>query len=136
MRLHVETLFPLDASGRIVSVKPDGSAAPRFFLGRTKEGNVWWFRQDLEGELLEALDLKVSEHTARSKEWPKAANALGGRLKRIAPDLRKLGVDITFASSRTQGRRITITRTRKDRPDRPDRRETGQEDSFEDSRDS
>ena len=55
MRLHVETVFNLDATGRMARVKPDGSAAPRFFLGRTTEGNDWWFRSDLDGELVEAL---------------------------------------------------------------------------------
>ena len=79
-------------------------------------------------ELLELLEQIVSDHTVRSKEWPKAANALGNRLRRIAPDLRKLGVDINFPSSRTHGRRLTITNRRKDRPDRPDRPETTQED--------
>ena len=64
MRLHVETLFPLDATGRMVKVKPEGGAAPRFFFGRTKEGNVWWFRQDLDGELVEALEALCLEESS------------------------------------------------------------------------
>ena len=64
MRLHVETLFPLDATGRMVRVKPDGGAAPRFFLGRTKEGNECWFRQDLDGELVEKLEALCSEESS------------------------------------------------------------------------
>ena len=34
-----------------------------------------------------------------SKEWPKAANALSGRLVRLAPALRRVGVAITFDRS-------------------------------------
>ncbi len=56
MRLHVETVFNLDATGRMVRLKRDGAPAPRFFLGRTPEGNDWWFRSDLDGELVEALE--------------------------------------------------------------------------------
>ncbi len=71
MRLHVETLFPLDASGRMVSVKPDGGAAPRFFLGRTEEGNVWWFREGLDDELVAALEaLCLKESSSQSITGP------------------------------------------------------------------
>lgn len=59
MRLHVEALFTLDGAGRLVAVnEPGGGPAPRFFLGRTADGNAWWFRHDLSAALradLEAL---------------------------------------------------------------------------------
>ncbi len=57
MRTHVETLFTLDAQGRLRSVnETGGTAAPRFFLGQTLEGNQCWFRHDLDGELVRALE--------------------------------------------------------------------------------
>ena len=71
MRLHVETLFPLDASGRMVKVRPEGRDAPRFFLGRTKEGNAWWFREGLDDELVAALEaLCLRESSSQSITGP------------------------------------------------------------------
>lgn len=62
MERHVQALFTHDDRGRLRLVnEPDGAEAPRFFLGRTVEGNVWRFRFDLpEGlaEQLEAVCLK------------------------------------------------------------------------------
>lgn len=49
MRLHVEALFTRDDAGHLIVVnEPNGAAAPRFFLGRTAEGNACWFRHDVE----------------------------------------------------------------------------------------
>jgi hypothetical protein len=48
--------------------------------------------------------------TRRQKEWPKAANALSNRLKLLAPNLRRVGVDVSIDRDET-GSRITISRT-------------------------
>ena len=57
MRLHVEALFTRDAAGRLFSVNDrEGAPAPRFFLGRTDEGNLWWFRGDVGPDLARDLD--------------------------------------------------------------------------------
>jgi GNAT superfamily N-acetyltransferase len=62
MRIHLHTLFTRDASGRLLRVnEPDGKDAPRFFLGRTPEGNEWGFRADLPGNLVEALEAACRE---------------------------------------------------------------------------
>jgi RimJ/RimL family protein N-acetyltransferase len=56
MQLHVEALFTRDAAGRLVAVnEPGGAAAPRFFLGRTADGNAWWFRHDVDAILVNDL---------------------------------------------------------------------------------
>lgn len=48
LELQVDALFTHDAAGRIVAInEPDGGPAPRFFLGRTRIGNVWRLRHDL-----------------------------------------------------------------------------------------
>jgi hypothetical protein len=47
-------------------------------------------------ELLPLLTASVSERTAKEKSWPKQANALSGKLRRVAPPLRRVGVSITF----------------------------------------
>ena len=52
-------------------------------------------------ELLGELDAVVSDSTRRAKNWPKAANALAGRLRRLAPSLPAVGISVS--SSRAQG---------------------------------
>ena len=48
MRLHLQTLFRFDSAGRLVSTNETPPfAAPRLFLGRTREGNSWHLRHDL-----------------------------------------------------------------------------------------
>ena len=57
MRAHVAALFTSDASGRLLAVnEPDGGVAPRFFLGRTARSTECWFRQDLDSDLVRALE--------------------------------------------------------------------------------
>lgn len=56
MAVHVRTLFSTDADGRLGLVNtPDGGDAPRFFQGRTAEGNACWYRADLDGHLVDEL---------------------------------------------------------------------------------
>jgi RimJ/RimL family protein N-acetyltransferase len=57
MRLHVAALFAQDADGRLVVVnEPNGRPAPRFFFGRTAQGNAWWARHDLDEALADELE--------------------------------------------------------------------------------
>lgn len=56
MRFHVEALFTHDANSDLVAVnEPDGAPAPRFFIGRTRDGIVCRFRRDLDLETRRAL---------------------------------------------------------------------------------
>ena len=56
MRLHVEALFTRDDAGRLLMVnEPGGAPAPRFFFGRTAEGNACWFRHDVDAALVDEL---------------------------------------------------------------------------------
>jgi len=52
-------------------------------------------------ELLAELDAVTSDSARQAKTWPKAANSLAGRLRRLAPSLPEVGVSVT--SSRAQG---------------------------------
>lgn len=55
--LQINTLFHTDTTGRLLAVNEFGEPpAPRFFLGRTRQGNVWRFRHDLSAPLATALD--------------------------------------------------------------------------------
>jgi RimJ/RimL family protein N-acetyltransferase len=56
MQFHVEALFTLDATGRLLAVnEPGGGRAPRFFLGRTADGNECWVRDDVDDVLTRDL---------------------------------------------------------------------------------
>ncbi len=57
-------------------------------------------------ELLEELKQHVSEQALRDKAWPKAANALTNKLRRLGPSLR--AVDIEFRESRIGKERTRI----------------------------
>lgn len=63
MTLQIDALFTHDAAGRIVAVnEPDGDPAPAFFLGRTRQGNLWRIRYDLPAETARRLmELAASE---------------------------------------------------------------------------
>lgn len=57
MNIHVEALFTHDAHQRLHAInEPDGAPAPRFFLGRTSEGNLWRFRADVPAALIQQLE--------------------------------------------------------------------------------
>ena len=57
MQLVANTLFTYDQTGRMLRVnEPEGDIAPRFFLGRTREGNTWRFRHDLPMKVIQRLE--------------------------------------------------------------------------------
>ncbi len=76
------------------------------------------------GELWKALNDLVDEDTRRTRVWPGAPNALSGRLNRLAPALRDIGIEYEEGrlpgGSRTKVKRLKKA-SEKDRPDRPDR---------------
>jgi hypothetical protein len=54
-------------------------------------GPIW---SGTPSELYEELKKHVSEQTLRDKAWPKAANALTNKLRRLEPSLRAVGIDL------------------------------------------
>src|SRR4051812_41232163 len=57
MEWQAMTLFRHDAAGRLLAVnEPGDPPAPRLFVGRTTEGNLWRFRHDLPPTLVHTLD--------------------------------------------------------------------------------
>jgi hypothetical protein len=76
-------------------------------------------------DLLKALNDVASETQQKAKGWPKGPAVLAKTLRRIAPPLRKIGIDVAFERTPGGKRTRTITIARKegapDRPDRPDR---------------
>jgi energy-coupling factor transporter ATP-binding protein EcfA2 len=78
-----------------------GNAVRAFMAGRQTS----W--EGTASELLPLVTALIPENAAREREWPKRADALSGKLRRVAPALRRTGLHIAF--SRTgQTRTIRI----------------------------
>src|SRR5262249_38343102 len=45
----------------------------------------------------------------QSRDWPKSPNALAGRLRRAATNLRKAGIEVAFHRDGQRGRTICVT---------------------------
>lgn len=59
-------------------------------------------------DLLKELENHVEEKTTKSKQWPKAGNALSGRLKRAVTTLRAEGIEVVFGGRSGGERKISI----------------------------
>ena len=57
-------------------------------------------------ELLLRLSAMVGDGTTRSARWPKAPNALGNTLRRMASNLRAAGIELHSSRADRLGRRI------------------------------
>jgi len=57
-------------------------------------------------ELHARLTSMMTESVRRSVRWPKAPNALGNALRRMAANLRYAGIEIQFSRADIQGRRV------------------------------
>jgi primase-polymerase (primpol)-like protein len=65
-------------------------------LWKFLEAHDWKPWQGTASELLDELNKVVDVKVAASDEWPKRANELGGQLRRLAPNLRRTDLEITF----------------------------------------
>jgi hypothetical protein len=67
-------------------------------------------------ELLAALGEKAGEAAMKAKSWPATPRALSGRLRRAAPNLRRVGISVTFdRAGHDRNRTITIIATAPDK---------------------
>ena len=57
-------------------------------------------------DLLRALAAVADERVTKAKTWPGSSRALAGRLRRAAPFLRKIGIEINFFREGRAGTRI------------------------------
>jgi hypothetical protein len=90
------------------------ATAVRAFM-RMRSGQEW---VGTAAKLLSALTEVIDESHRRGRGWPSAANALSGRLRRAATNLRKIGIEITFDAGHRKGRVIHIAVTRPSQPDK------------------
>lgn len=83
-------------------------AAPlrKFVMEMTDDG--WW--TGTATDLLSHLTTRVSEQTSRSREWPRLPHVLSGKIKRLAPNLRREGIEVEFGH---HGRTRSITLRKK-----------------------
>jgi hypothetical protein len=70
----------------------DASAAVPAVMKLVEQGNWEGTATDLQ----EALNELVSDHKRKSPAWPKSARAVSATLKRLAPNLREVGVDVEW----------------------------------------
>ncbi len=77
----------------------------RAFVAERGEGQEW---RGTAGELLTLLTAKADEATRALKEWPSKPLALSNALRRIAPELRAAGINVTFIRT---GRKRLISLT-------------------------
>jgi hypothetical protein len=60
-------------------------------------------------DLLPELERHAPEDIARKRSWPKSARALSGILRRLAPNLRTVGISVSFLSREPgSGRRLIM----------------------------
>ena len=74
INLHVEVLLPHTSSSRIEYWNGE-NPSPRFYLGRTVEGNIWRFRMDLSDEICEELEGLCKTEPADAHGQPKHEDA-------------------------------------------------------------
>jgi hypothetical protein len=68
--------------------------------------------RDVDVQVLTAAKLREAQQSVRdvmSSGWPTNPQVLSGRLKKVGPQLRKIGIAITWPTGRCQGRKISIT---------------------------
>lgn len=88
LQIQVEALFCSTAEGRLCcNNEPGEPLAPRFFMGRTAEGNLWRYRDDLPAALLREVDACCrAEPVSRDlAERPVHYEAIRAALARHAP---------------------------------------------------
>ena len=69
------------------------------------EANMW---EGTASELQAVLDERASDGVKRLKAYPKNAKAVGSALRRLAPNLRETGLEVTFYRETTGAKRRLI----------------------------
>jgi hypothetical protein len=59
-------------------------------------------------ELLKSMEELVDEKTLKRREWPKRPHLLSNQLRRIAPNLRRMGIEVEFGRDSDTDRRRFI----------------------------
>jgi hypothetical protein len=79
----------------------EASVVAKHVSGLLKNADTW---SGTATELLAALETRASEADRHLKSWPQGPRGLSGHLRRVAPSLRKCGIDVDFRSQRVGSR--------------------------------
>ena len=91
-----------DANGLALEACVLAPAIQEFIAGR----GVW---EGTAQDLLDELDgMDGTEKLRNRRDWPKSPQGLGKRLRRIAPNLRRVGVEVDFDRGTGKARRRMI----------------------------
>jgi hypothetical protein len=82
-------------------------------------------------DLLAALKEAAPDKDTKDKDWPKRANTLSGRLRRLAPNLRAVRIQVDFDRQADSGRRKVIRITMN--PEQGRERSSGSSDPYANS---
>jgi hypothetical protein len=95
------------ANALALDASPVAALLQRFLDG---QGGRWTgTAADLLAKLVELVNAQVTD----SDDWPRTARALSGELRRLAPNLRRAGINVEFSTKwRKHGRNITLERFR------------------------
>ena len=90
MKIQVEALFTTDGNGRLRGInEPDGEIgpAPRFFFGRTREGSICRYRDDLPENVVTSLkEVAAAEPMlSDSRKFPRGHSQFKDILQGHAP---------------------------------------------------
>lgn len=88
LELQIEALFTHDEQGHIVRTnEPNGRPAPRFFLGKTPEGNRWRVRYDVPPEIARLVTALAEREpvTADLAAMPQSLSEMCALLANSAP---------------------------------------------------
>ena len=77
----------------------ESSAVARPLLELLEQNGEW---NGPASDLLESLSKRVTDQTKQTKDWPKNGRSMAGRLKRLAPNLRKAGWEVDYDRSSSQ----------------------------------
>jgi Bifunctional DNA primase/polymerase, N-terminal len=72
------------------------------------EERIW---QGTASELLSEINRRTSPDRQRERDWPKDATRMSGKLRRVAPTLRRAGVDLALPESGGRAGRLITIRT-------------------------
>jgi hypothetical protein len=89
------------------SVAIDSSPLGPAMIGLMEERDNW---EGTASQLLEALNSLVAEEVRKEPGWPKQGNRASAILRRLAPNLRSLGIDCRLGRV-SKGKRLITVRT-------------------------
>jgi hypothetical protein len=99
-----------EASHVAVEASPVGAAIVAFMKFKT----TW---SGTSEELRQALNDAAEEEHTRSRSWPRSARGLSAVLRRIAPNLRSVGLEIELPERSGRDRRRLMTLRHESKPD-------------------